>query len=76
MRDPISFEWAWLRSPALASQSSTCVTHEERSYDGPVQLSLPSCVTIGIGSYHKSTVTVGHSEDVFALGIREVIYKL
>jgi len=74
--NPISFECAWLRSPALASQPSTCVTREERSYEGPVQLSVPLCITIGIGSYNKSTVTIGHSEDVFALGIREIIYKI
>jgi len=74
--NPISFEWAWLRSPALASQPSTCVTREGRSYDGPVQLAIPLCITIGIGSYNKSTVIIGHSEDVFALGIREFIYKL
>jgi hypothetical protein len=69
------FEWAKLRSPALASQPSTCATREERSYDSPVQPLPPLCVATGIGRFGKSTSTIERLDDVFALDKCRDIYK-
>jgi hypothetical protein len=75
VKNPIFFEWAKLRSPALASQPSTCATHEEKSYDGPVQPLPPLCVAAGIGKSGKSTITIERLDDVFALDLCRKIHK-